>query len=106
MLTEAMVRQAEVDAAYLVVEAARADPIFQAELQRKRPRRASARTGCARRFANPCPAKPARFQLTSARPKHCAELASRLSPAIALNPERRQGAITMVGACKFGHHQS
>ena len=35
MLTEAMVRQAEVDAAYLVVEAARADPMFQAELQEK-----------------------------------------------------------------------
>jgi hypothetical protein len=33
--TEAMVRQAEVDAAYLAVEAARADPIYQAELQAK-----------------------------------------------------------------------
>jgi hypothetical protein len=33
--TEAMVRQAEVDAAYLAVEAARGDPIYQAELQAK-----------------------------------------------------------------------
>jgi hypothetical protein len=35
MPTEAMVRQAEVDSAYLAVEAARADPIYQAELQAK-----------------------------------------------------------------------
>ena len=33
--TEAMVRQAEVDAAYLAVEAASADPIYQAHLQAK-----------------------------------------------------------------------
>jgi hypothetical protein len=31
--TEARLRQAEVDAAYLAIEAARADPIYQAELQ-------------------------------------------------------------------------
>ena len=35
MPAEAMVRQAEVDAAYLAVEATRADPIYQAELQAK-----------------------------------------------------------------------
>jgi hypothetical protein len=33
--TEAMLRQAEVDAAYLAVEAARADPIYQGELRAK-----------------------------------------------------------------------
>jgi hypothetical protein len=35
MPAEAMVRQAEIDAAYLAVEAARADPVYQAELQAK-----------------------------------------------------------------------
>jgi hypothetical protein len=35
MPAEAMVRQAEIDAAYLTVEAARADPMYQAELQAK-----------------------------------------------------------------------
>ena len=33
--TEATLRQAEVDAAYLAVAAARADPIYQAEIQAK-----------------------------------------------------------------------
>jgi 3'-phosphoadenosine 5'-phosphosulfate sulfotransferase len=35
MPTEAMVHQAEVDAAYLAVEAARADPRYQVQLQAK-----------------------------------------------------------------------
>jgi hypothetical protein len=35
MPAEAMVRQAEIDAAYLTVEAARADPMYQADLQAK-----------------------------------------------------------------------
>jgi hypothetical protein len=35
MHAEAMVRQAEVDAAYLAVEATRADPMYRAELQAK-----------------------------------------------------------------------
>jgi hypothetical protein len=35
MPAEAMVRQAEIDAAYLAVEAARADPMYQTDLQAK-----------------------------------------------------------------------
>jgi hypothetical protein len=35
MPAEMMVRQAEIDAAYLAVEAARADPMYQTELQAK-----------------------------------------------------------------------
>jgi hypothetical protein len=35
MPAAAMVRQAEIDAAYLAVEASRADPTYQAELQAK-----------------------------------------------------------------------
>jgi hypothetical protein len=33
--TEAMVRQAEIDAAYLALEAARADPLYQPDLRAK-----------------------------------------------------------------------
>ena len=78
MPTEAMVRQAEVDAAYLVVEAARADPIYQAELQAKateaRERAHRLRAAMAGRMPYDEPGTgPGMLASSRARPKHLHE---------------------------------
>jgi hypothetical protein len=66
--TKLMVRQAEVDAGYLAVEAARA-PSMRSSSRQRRPTRASERMGRARHFAVPCPPRCATVQFTWSEPR-------------------------------------